>query len=230
MEKSNILIIVVNQLSFKEQKFLNRLKNNKNYDKKIFIIHNLQFFCDIKSIEEYIENVLKKSIFSNLDKRFISSFIIPNFSKSKYDEKAYYYKEKVIGNENNDFLYSEQKINHLFMGKEDSEAGKFFNDQTIEYIRYEIKGETKKKIFDVIKEIKEFLSFNSILYMIKEDNKDRPIEEDEFEIDEHDDCNYLKCKNKNFILKDLYSMKWELHILYQIIQFLHHIFVTKEDI
>ena len=44
IQKSNILIIVVNQLSFKDQNFLNRLKYNLNFD-LMLIIHNLQFFC-----------------------------------------------------------------------------------------------------------------------------------------------------------------------------------------
>ena len=71
-EKSNILILVINQLSFKEQKFLHRLKNH-NFD-KLFVIHNLQFFGNKEIIEDYIENTIKKSIFSNLKKGFIPNF------------------------------------------------------------------------------------------------------------------------------------------------------------
>ena len=196
IEKTNIVIIVLNDLTFKEQKFLNRLKH-KNFN-IMFVIHNLKFFCDIKSIEDYIENVIKQSVFSNLKKKFIPKFLN---SEKKDGEKAYYYIEKRFGFEDNN-ENSKQNIIHLFMGKEGSVAGKFFNDQSIVHMKYLILSESNTKFFDVLKEIKEFLSFSSILYMINEDNKERPIEEDEFEIDKYDDCIYLKCKNKNFKLKN----------------------------
>ena len=72
IEKSNILIVVVDQLTFSEQKLINRLKYNKNFD-KLFVIHNTQFFEKIKTIEEHIKNVIEKSIFSNLKKAYITN-------------------------------------------------------------------------------------------------------------------------------------------------------------
>ena len=89
-KKSNILIIVFNQLSFKEQKFLNRLKMSGYYD-KLFVIHNLQFFGNKEIIEDYIENIIKKSIFSNLKKGYIRNL---DENNSNLNENAYYYKEK----------------------------------------------------------------------------------------------------------------------------------------
>jgi len=195
IKKSNILIVVVDQLTFSEQKLINRLKYNTNF-KKLFVIHNTQFFEEVDVIEKHIENVIKKSIFSNLEKASI-----PNLNQnSETGGKAYYFKEKEFGNEDNNQA-SKQEIIHLFMAKENSNAGKYFNDQTIEYIRYLIKAETRTKIFDVIKEIKDFLSFNSILYMIKEDKDKRPIEKDDIEKKNENEGNYLKCK-KDFKLKD----------------------------
>ena len=82
IEKANILIFVLDQLTIKEQIFLFRLKY-KYYFEKIFVIHNLQFFSDIISIEEYIENTIKKSMFSNLEKRFITNFDDDNEKKEK---------------------------------------------------------------------------------------------------------------------------------------------------
>ena len=196
IKNSNILLIIINQLSFKEQKFLNRLKNNKN-NKKMLIIHNLQFFCEKKSIEEYIENVIKKSVFKNLKR------INHNLNSKKKNDETYYYKEIEFGNVNNEYSDSSQQIIHLFMGKEGSEAGDYFNDPTIDYIRHLIKADTRTKIFDVINEIKYFLSFNYSQYMIKEDNEERPIEKNDLIIvHDYDDGIYLKCENKNFKLKN----------------------------
>ena len=94
---SNILIIVINQLSFKEQKFLNRLKN-EDFE-TIFVSHNLQFFCDVKSIEDYIKNTIEKSVFSNLKKIIFTNLdlIKSNENESK---KPYYFREKNISGKN----------------------------------------------------------------------------------------------------------------------------------
>ena len=196
IEKSDIIIIVVNNLSFMEQKFLNRLKNHKNIN-KMFVIHNLQFFCEIENIEDHIENIVKKSIFSNLKKQFIPDF---DFNQKKYKndykEKSYYYfKDKNFNNNQNQTVY------HFFMGKEGSNAGKFFNDKTIEFIKDIINFNLNKTIFDIIYELKNFLSLNSSKYMIKDYNKERPILEEDLEVKSENDCKILICK-KDFKLKD----------------------------
>ena len=201
INKSNILIVVVDQLTFSEQKLINRLKSNENFD-KLFVIHNLQFFGNKNIIEEYIENIIKKSIFSNLEKEYIINLDQnSNENDSNLNEKAYYYKEKEFGSiDNNENL--PQPVIHLFMAKEGSEAGNFFNDKTIDYLRKQIISQTKTRTFDVLEEIKKFLSFNSLTYMIKEENKEKPIDKDEIEIKTENDVTYLQCKNKNFKLKD----------------------------
>jgi len=197
IEKSDIIIIVVNNLSFMEQKFLNRLKNHKNIN-KMFVIHNLQFFCEIENIEDHIENIVKKSIFSNLKKQFIPNF---DFNQKKYEnnykEKSYFYfKDKNFNNNQNQTVY------HFFMGKEGSNAGKFFNDKTIEFIKDIINFNLNKTIFDIIYELKYFLSLNSSKYMIKDYNKERPILEEDLEVKTtEDERKILFCK-KDFILKD----------------------------
>ena len=195
IEKSDIIIIVVNNLSFMEQKFLNRIKNHKNI-KKMFVIHNLQFFCEIKNIEEHIENVVKKSIFSNLKKQFIPDFDFNQKYKNDYKEKSYYYfKDNNFNNNQN------QNVYHFFMGKEGSNAGKIFNDKTIEFIKDIINFNLNKTIFDIIYELKNFLSLNSSKYMIKVDNKERPILEEDLEVKTIEDERSLICK-KDFKLKD----------------------------
>ena len=198
INKSNILIVVVDQLTFSEQKLINRLRE-LDFD-KLFVIHNLQFFGNKEIIEDYIENVIKKSIYSNLEKSEIKSF---NEKNSNFNEKPYYFKEKEFGSiDNKENANNQKQVIHLFMAKEGSDAGKFFNDNTIEFIKTEIESQTKTKPFDVLEEIKEFLSFNSLNYMIKEENKEKPINKDEIEIKTENENTYLQCKNKNFVLKD----------------------------
>jgi hypothetical protein len=193
IEKSNVLIVVVDQLKFSEQKLINRLKSH-NFD-KLFVIHNLQFFCDMKTIEEHIENVIKKSVFSNLEK-----VNIPYFDDDKEKkQKPYYFYEKEFGKK--DQNKSKQEIIHLFMAKEDSPAGKYFNEETIKYITYIISSQCTKKVFNIEEELKDFLSLNSIQYMIKENNENKPISEEDLSIETNNDGKFLKCK-KDFKLKN----------------------------
>ena len=161
------------------------------------MIHNLQFFCDIKTIEEHIENVILKSVFSNLEKRSIDYMDDKNIDK----KGPYYFYEKEIGNKGQSSNKKRGEIIHLFMAKEGSPAGDYFNKETIKFITYLIKSETTKRIFDVIEEVKDFLSINSIQYMIKNDNSKRPILKEDLIIETNDDGKFIKC-NKDFMLKD----------------------------
>ena len=215
IEKSDIILIVINDLSFKEQIFLNRLKNHTNFE-KIFIIHNLQFFCDIRNIEEYIENKVKKSIFSNLEEAYIPHFDFDKNYEKNDSKKSFYFREKNFPNSND--KDKQQKIYHFFMGKEGSEAGNIFNYETIEYIKNVINFQINKRIVDIIDELKDFLSLNSYKYMINEwneDNQYNPILKKDLSIeyDENEDGKYIICK-KDFKLKDFITNEMGISTFY----------------
>ena len=215
IDKSNVLIVVVDQLKFSEQKLINNLKDH-NFD-KLFVIHNLQFFCDIKTIEEHIENVIKKSVFSNLEK-----VDIPYFDDDKEKkQKPFFFYEKEFGRK--DQNKSKQEIIHLFMAKEGSDAGNYFNEETIKYSRFLIESKCNKKLFNIEDEIIDFLSLNSIRYMINDNNEKNPpkseenppkseenppkseenipISKDDLWFETIESGKFLKCK-KNFELKN----------------------------
>ena len=202
IKHSNIFIVVVDQLSFSEQKLINRLKN-EDFE-QIFIIHNTQYLTNIKSIEDHIEETVKKSVFSNLKKNIFTDL---NVEKEEYKtKKPYYFIEKKIGSKNHD--NNLDNIIHLFMGKEGSEAGNFYNQVTIDFLISQINQATVKKKFDFIEEVKKFLSYKSTIYMINDDSKEskeskeskkRPINLSDFSTD--NTCIKLN-ENKNFKLKD----------------------------
>ena len=68
---SDILLVVVGQLTFSEQLLINKIKEEckKQNKGKIFIVHNLQEFFTKEQIEEYIENTLMKCSSFNLKRR-----------------------------------------------------------------------------------------------------------------------------------------------------------------
>ena len=123
IKKSNILIVVVDQLNFSEQKLINRLKE-ENFE-KLFIIHNTQYFIDKATIEEHIHNVVEKSVFSNLQK---NSFSEMDYNSNDKNDKPFYFIEKRIGEKNKAPSSDNKKVIHLFMGKEGTEAGNFYNN------------------------------------------------------------------------------------------------------
>ena len=210
IKHSNIFIVVVDQLSFSEQKLINRLKN-ENFE-IIFIIHNTQYLTDIKSIEDHIEETVKKSVFSNLKKNIFTSLNVKN-EKNK-EKNLYYFKEKTIGSKNKDDDDNQKQIVHLFMGKEGSEAGNYYNQVTIDFLISQINQAAQKKKFDIIEEVKKFLCDMSMKCMINDESKEskeskeikgskgskeKPINLIDFSTD--NTCIKLK-ENKDFKLKD----------------------------
>ena len=59
---SNILIVVVGQLSYSEQKLINRIKWEVQKQKIIFIIHNYMFLEKIEDDKDCIKNNVLNSI------------------------------------------------------------------------------------------------------------------------------------------------------------------------
>ena len=159
---SNILIIIVGQLTNDEQKLINKIKLIYGNKKIIFIIHNLMFIETIKNVETIIENIIKKSItFNKLSKRNI-------ISENDDRKNNYYYLEAID---------DKSTIVHLIMAREGTEAGNYYNQSTIDFLKKQIITETITKNFDVIESFKEYLSMSSGTYM------ENPIEINDIEYD-----------------------------------------------
>ena len=87
---SNVLIIVVGQLTYSDQKMINRIKRELWNQKVIFIIHNLMFLEKIEQVNNFIErNVLTSITFGELIQCYI---------REEYDNK------------NNDIYYKNMNI------------------------------------------------------------------------------------------------------------------------
>lgn len=147
IEKSNILFIVVGQMTLSQQKLINRVVNETN-NNTIFVIHNLKNFYSKEQIENYIENTFKKNIFLNFKK----------FSKQKYKNKKtiefnYYFVESYLTNEK-----LEKTVVHLIMASnlENSQAY-IYNKTVVDYVRNEIFTYNETKNFNLIEEIKNFV-------------------------------------------------------------------------
>ena len=142
IHNSDILIIVVGILTYSEQKLLNRIKKEMKrlkINKTLYIIHNLMTYTTIKQVEDYINNCLLKSTTFTLEKK------INITTKLKRDSGVCYYET----NTNN------QKIFHLIFANEGSEAGKYYNNFTLQFIENTYQNITSPKPFDIIETVKE---------------------------------------------------------------------------
>ena len=140
---SDILIVVVGLLTYSEQKILNRIKTElirAKLNKTLYVIHNLMTYTTIKQVQNYIEDVLLKSATFELEKQLKINTRIDNESERGV---CFYEKESTF------------KIFHLIYANEGSDAGKYYNEYTLNFIENIYENNTDLKCFDIVKSIKE---------------------------------------------------------------------------
>ena len=141
IHNSEILILVVGIFTYSEQKLLNRIKTEierAKIDKPLYIIHNLITYTSISQVKEYINEFLLKSVTFDLE-------LVHNISTRSIYQNGIYFCEKK----------SNPKIFHLIFANEESEAGKYYNQFTLNFLENSYQNVTDLKTFDVIKTVKE---------------------------------------------------------------------------
>ena len=151
IENANVILLVVGKLSIDDQFFLNKLtkliKDDHNmFLQKIIVIHNLMTMIKTNTVEEYIENTLKKSLTFTL-KQKSDLMLQGERAKRPYNKIRYYEEDKES---------SEKEIIHLIMAKYGTEAGDYFNDSSIDYIRKTGMVILNNKEFDIIGRLKDY--------------------------------------------------------------------------
>ena len=150
IESADVLLLVVGKLTIEDQFFLNKItkliKEKKKFQQKIIVIHNLFLIKYKKDIEDYIENTLKKSYTFQVTESY---FKIEG--KNEPYNKTFYI-EKPTEPENH------IEINHIVMANDDSEAGKYYNDSCIQFIKNKAKLVRNMNGFNLEKLLKKFLS------------------------------------------------------------------------
>ena len=145
--KSDVLILVVGNISLTEQKLLLRVKKEvKNLDKnkQIFVIHNLKDYSTEEQVNDYIENTLKKLYKIELEETNQQNILQEmNYNNDSYFNK--YYMEK---NEN---------VSHFIFVNEFSQKAKYYNTPTIRHIQKEIEVIKTRTKFSIIDDCKQFL-------------------------------------------------------------------------
>ena len=193
LNSADILLCIVNQLNLSDHKFLNRIQE-ENKDKKIFVIHNLKTLKKKDDVKDYIEETLLKLVTSKLEVgRYVE---IPGEKKKEKEENNIYYRQVFDKEED-----KSREVIHLFMANDKSEAGDFYNNSTLEFMKYQIIQFTNTKKFPIIDKVKEFLFEHS------EEFFNEPLEKiEDLEEKTEEDKTFLKYTNKEkpYELKECY--------------------------
>ena len=164
INNSDVLIAVVGILTYSEQKLLMKIKKEIERSKintPLFIIHNLITYTSVQQVQEYINDFLLKSATFTLEEGHKIS------TKIQKKTGIYYYESN-----------KDQKIFHLIFANEGSEAGKYYNQFTLDFLENNYQAVTHLKTFDVIETIKErFLKLSKDI-IEKADKKDSKISEE----------------------------------------------------
>lgn len=185
IKNSNAILLVVGNLTFSEQKLINKISENlkslnlRGKTKNLIIIHNLQTYETIAQVENYIDTILKQS----------ASFNIVKEESNFYNSNEFFFD----GNNNS--------IKHFIYAKENSEAGNYYNRSTINNIKNLYNIETNKYRFDfkqtIIEHFKEMgeqmydfkEKINLDLEEVKQENKENKSQEVTKENNEMNDEN-----------------------------------------
>ena len=165
---SDILLVVVGELTYSEQLLINKIKveSQKQNKTRIFIIHNLKEFITIEQVESYIkETLLKCSTFNFILRHWISN------EKNKEEYEIVNNDDKMSDNNLDDELvnrklgnihfteilnYGDNKqleVYHLIMANEDSDAGKYYNPYVYKFIENAYNLIPNPKKFDIFESL-----------------------------------------------------------------------------
>ncbi len=181
INNSDILLVVVGILTYSEQKLLNRIKTEiqrAKINKTLFIVHNLITYTSIEQVQDYINNFLLKSATFNLEQGHKIS------TKTQTKTGVYYYEKN-----------TDPKIYHLIFANEGSDAGKYYNNFTLDFLEGDFQRVTDLKSFDVIKTVKErFIEVSKDIL----EKTEKPLNINDFE---NSNNKTIKLKNHNVTLK-----------------------------
>lgn len=154
IESAHVILLVVGKLSIEDQFFLNKLttliKEEKGrFLQKVIVIHNLMTMEKKEVVENYIEETLKKSLTFTLEEKKDLK-IEGRRDLNSYNRSLYY--EKNDDSEKN----GKKGIIHIIMAKYKTEAGDYYNDSAIDYIKKAGNTIFDAQEFDVIQKLKEY--------------------------------------------------------------------------
>ena len=161
IQKSNILIACIEQLTFAEQEMLKtligRLKQKEIEEfetRKLIVIHNLMNITTIKGIKDFINDILLNSLTFELEEQHMSE----EYNDS---DKVFYIQNFENDCEKDNQEKSKLEIYHLIIGNDfNDEIKKNYNEPAFRVIRDLITVDSQRKS-NIIEEFRNFIIENS---------------------------------------------------------------------
>ena len=164
----------MNLMTYSDQILLNKVKKRCGKGRKLFVIHNLQNFDKIEHVENYIQNTLMKSLTFKLTKLPMVEFD----SNDSEPRNKFFYREEVFQTEDEN---DEDKLNviHLIMAYdgENSEAGKYYNESCMNFIRIQVSTVSNIRPFDIKEAVKSYFINKAPEFIENEITRDNVVEE-----------------------------------------------------
>ena len=141
---SDMIILVIGKLTRTEQRLITRIKNmaknNDNRIRSIIIVHNLAQYNKKREVENHINSYLLRSATFNLKPRSVVGM-------KNYEDRFYFVEE--FDKEYNIEIF------HYIMAREETEAGKYYNNLTLKLIRQQYNGLNQRNEIDIPQKIKQ---------------------------------------------------------------------------
>lgn len=154
---SNVCILVIGFLTQTTIQILQEFeKKISNTNVNLVVVHYLSYLTKKNDCEYYLEQYLQNYIGNNRRNKLKKSYM---FSLKEIGKTAQNVNSWYLSQENRQ---TTQTITHLFFGKDQSEAGIFFNNSTIEFITRFIKKHGKKDSINIVKSLKNYTIENKL--------------------------------------------------------------------
>ena len=166
MEISNIIIIVINEINFDDQKFIEKVCSGFKIKKKILVIHYFEKPLNLFQMKLCIDKEIKGAFLVKEHQNDLKKFY-PNITDKKGEKlnRMMYVGESI--NEPSSLLNPDDRncVIHLIYAKEGTKMGRYFNNTTIEYIKYLLKKNFAEfKEFKVTESMQNFITNNYLNY------------------------------------------------------------------
>lgn len=205
---ANILVLVMNQMTYTDQILLNKVKRQCKKGRKLFVIHNLSTFVTIQQCENYIENTLMKSLTFKVKQ--IPMINMEASENSNQNKNKFYYREEIIGEEEN--LDYQLTVVHLLMANdgEKSEAGKYYNESCINFLKSQIITQSAISVFNIKDQIKNYFMERSPEFLENEKDSFQLVEVQKEKGDEQFPNLVLREKDDETKKVDVQLKKWSI--------------------
>ena len=179
IQNANVILLVVGKLSIDDQFFLNNLttlikENSWQFLQKVIVVHNLMTMEKKEVVKDYIENTLKKSLTFTLQER-------DDLMLDEERPKKPYNKIRYVENYNAPEKNNQNEIIHVIIAKYGTEAGDFYNDSTIDYIKNVGNTIFNGEELDIMDKLKEYFCEVSSK-ILKFETPDEKIQKDNIKL------------------------------------------------